>query len=135
MGGVLVPADIRLNQNMVPALTTSEPYLVDGLEFGFDQLSQVLASQVYRAQEQRYAQTGILTAVSEGHINVAPYFGYSTVWGGGQDWAVLAFGGERIDSKRTLSTKAPFAWNALFQTDYTNKLVQAVAGLNDPAKG
>lgn len=133
--GVPIPVDTRLNRRQTPALTTSEPYLFDGLEFGFDARSQLFATAVYRAQEMRFRKTGILTAVSEGHITEAPYFAYASVWGGGDDWAVLTFQGDRIDSLRTLSTKAAFGWDALFATEYTSELVAAVAPFADPARG
>jgi len=135
VNGVNVPADTRLNTNQVPAFITSEPFLFDGLEFGFDQTSQRLASAVYRAQEMRYRTTGILTAVTEGHITVAPYFAYSTVWGGGASWSVLTLSGDRLDSRRTLSTKAAFGWDALFDTEYTDELVRGVAKLADAELG
>lgn len=135
VSGLPVPGDTRLNRNMVPSLTTSEPYLLDGLEFGFDTRSQLFASQVYRAQERRFDETGILTAVSEGHIDAAPYFAYGTVWGGGQPWAVLTSDGQRLDSKRTVSTKAAFGWDALFDTAYTGRLVGSVADLAVPDRG
>lgn len=133
--GIAVPGDSRLNKNQVPSMTTSEPFLLDGLEFGFDARSAVLAAQVYRAQEARFAATGILTAVSEGHVKVAPYFAYATVWGGGQPWAVLTIDGQRLDSQRVLSAKAAFGWDALYDTPYTERLVAAVAGLNKPDRG
>ena len=133
--GLPIPVDSRMNRNKVRAFTTSESYLLDGLEFGFDWRSHIFASEVYRAQELRFAETGKLTAVSEGHLNVKPFFAYATVWGGGQPWAVLTSQGERIDSRRTLSTKAAFGWDALFATDYTQKLVEAVAPFAVPAKG
>jgi hypothetical protein len=133
--GLPIPVDSRLNRNKVRAFTTSESYLLDGLEFGFDWRSLVFASEVYRAQELRFAKTGKLTAVSEGHLNVKPYFAYATVWGGGEPWAVLTSQGERIDNRRTLSTKAAFGWDALFATDYTRKLVAAVAPFAVAGKG
>lgn len=135
VSGLPVPGDTRLSRNKVPSLTTSEPYLLDGLEFGFDARSQLFASQVYRAQERRFDETGILTAVSEGHIDAAPYFAYGSVWGGGQPWAVLTGDGQRLDSKRTVSTKAAFGWDALFDTAYTERLVQSVADLATPDRG
>lgn len=135
VSGLPIPGDNRLNRNKVPAMITSEPYLLDGLEFGFDARSQLFASQIYRAQERRFDETGILTAVSEGHINTAPYFAYATVWGGGQPWAVLTSDGQRLDSKRTLSTKAAFGWDALFDTAYTGQLVDSVADLATPDRG
>jgi hypothetical protein len=133
--GVPVPVDTRLNRNQTPALTTSEPYLFDGLEFGFDARTRLYATAVYRAQEMRFRRTGILTAVSEGHITEPPYFAYASVWGGGAPWAVMTFQGERIDSRRTLSTKAAFGWDALFATEYTAELVAAMAPLGNPDKG
>lgn len=133
--GLPLPGDNRLNRNNVPSMVTSEPYLLDGLEFGFDTRSQLFASQIYRAQERRFEDTGILTAVSEGHINTAPYFAYATVWGGGQPWAVLTIDGQRLDSKRTISTKAAFGWDALFDTTYTGQLIDSVADLATPDRG
>lgn len=130
-----IPVDTRLVGNASPAFATSEPLVLDGLEFGFDAISHALASNVYRAQESRANSTGHLTAVSEGHISKAPYFGYSTVWGNGASWAVMSLNGDRFDNLRTLSTKTAFGWNALFRTEYSSKLASAVADLSDPQKG
>jgi hypothetical protein len=133
--GQPIPVDSRLHRNITPAFTVSEPYLFDGLEFGFDARSIRFATAIYRAQEARWAETGTFTAVSETHLDVAPYFVYSSVWGGGAPWAVMTFQGERLDSRRTISTKAAFAWDALFDTDYTRQLVAHVAPLGDAEKG
>lgn len=130
-----VPVDSRLHRNVTPAFTVSEPYLFDGLEFGFDARSARFATSIYAAQEARHRNTGILTAVSESHIDVAPYFVYSSVWGGGADWAVMTFKGDRLDSRRTVTTKVAFAWDALFGTDYTRALVATIAPLGDPERG
>ncbi len=133
--GLPIAVDSRLQRGGAPGFVVSEPYLFDGLEFGFDARSQLFATTVYGAQAARFANTGRLTAVTEGHLNEKPYFSYATVWGGGAPWAVLSFKGERMDSRRTLSTKAAFGWDALFGTEYTAKLVAAVAANADPAKG
>lgn len=133
--GYPIPVDKRLHRNVTPAFVVSEPYLFDGLEFGFDARSIQFATTIYSAQEARFRDTGILTAVSESHLDVAPYFVYATVWGGGAPWAVMTFSGDRLDSKRTVTTKVAFAWDALFGTDYTRELVAAVAPLGDPDRG
>ncbi len=130
-----IPVDTRLHRNITPAFTVSEPYMFDGLEFGFDARSIRFATAIYKAQEARFRETGIMTAVSESHLDVAPYFVYSSVWGGGAPWAVMTFKGERLDSKRTITTKTAFAWDALFGTDYTRELVTALAPLGDPDRG
>mgnify|MGYP002628119689 CR=1 FL=1 len=133
--GQPIPVDTRLHRNITPAFTVSEPYLFDGLEFGFDARSHRFATSIYLAQEERYRDTGILTAVSESHIDMAPYFIYSSVWGGGAPWAVMTFSGERLDSRRTVTTKVAFAWDALFGTDYTRELLVAIAPLGDVDRG
>ena len=133
--GQPIPVDDRLHRNVTPAFAVSEPYVFDGLEFGFDARSHRFATAIYLAQEARYRETGLLTAVSESHLSEAPYFAYASVWGGGDAWAVMSFKGERLDSKRTLTTKTAFAWYALFGTDYAKELVAAVAPLGDPERG
>lgn len=130
-----IPVDSRLHRNITPAFTVSEPYIFDGLEFGFDARSHRFATAIYKAQETRYRETGVLTAVSESHLDEAPYFVYSSIWGGGAPWAVMTFKGERLDSKRTVTTKVAFAMDALFGTDYTRELITAIAPLGDPDRG
>ncbi|WP_238475503.1 DUF3131 domain-containing protein [Rhodophyticola sp. CCM32] len=133
--GLPIPVDSRMFRGATPAFVVSEPYLFDGLEFGFDARSWRFASTIYGAQEARFERTGQLTAVSEGHLNQPPYFAYSSVWGGGSEWAVLSFQAERLDSRRTISTKASFGWDALFGTEYTAQLVEAISVLGDPEQG
>ncbi|RJE78725.1 DUF3131 domain-containing protein [Paracoccus sp. JM45] len=130
-----IPVDTRMHRARTPAFVVSEPYLFDGLEFGFDARSHRFATAIYLAQQARYEQTGKLTAVTESHLSEEPFFAYSTVWGGGSDWAVLTFQGDRIDSMRTMATKAAFGWDALFGTDYTENLVDAIIPVVDAEKG
>ncbi|MXU64635.1 DUF3131 domain-containing protein [Oceanomicrobium pacificus] len=96
----------------------SEPYLLTGVEFGFDQTSRELAERVYRAQLGRYTETGILTAVNEDNVDEPPYFVYNTVYADGQAWNALGEDGSPQDALRAVSTKAAFGWEALYQTDY-----------------
>ena len=133
--GQPIPVDDRLHRNITPAFTVSEPYVFDGLEFGFDYRSHRFATAIYQAQEARWRETGQLTAVSESHLDEAPYFAYSTIWGGGAPWAVMTFSGDRIDSKRTVTVKTAFAWDALFGTEYTAELVSVLSDLGDPERG
>lgn len=134
--GVLVPYDGRDSERFGAHIcSTSEPYMLDGLEFGMDARSSGLAWAVLRAQEERHKATGILTAVSEGHVPGAPYFVYACVFGEGEAWPVLTPRGERVDDKRFLSTKAAFAWSSLVANPYTDQLQAAVVELNDPERG
>ncbi|WP_151638684.1 DUF3131 domain-containing protein [Noviherbaspirillum aerium] len=134
--GIAVPHDRRDAQatgghNYV----LSEPYLLDGLEFGGDRISREFAWRVYRAQEERFRQTGKLTAVTEDHVDQAPYFVYNTVFSNGKAWNTLTEKGEDASRLRSLSVKAAFGWHALYRNDYTGKLTQEVGTLFDPQRG
>jgi len=113
----------------------SEPYILDGLEYGWDQISQQFSNRVYKVQEARFKDTGILTAVSEDNIDEAPYFVYNTVFTDGKTWNTITEDGADASDYKSLSTKAAFGWHALYETNYTQKLVDAVSKLHDKDKG
>jgi hypothetical protein len=134
--GIAVPADRREPrthgaQNHV----VSEPWILQGLEFGWTRASREIAWRVYRAQEERFRKTGIQTAATEDHVDQAPYFVYNSLYNGGKRWVAVSEKGEELPQLRTLSTKAAFGWHVLLRTPYTTQLVQSVAGLSDPARG
>jgi hypothetical protein len=134
--GIQVPADRRdPKQFGAQNYVLSEPWMLMGLEFGWTRHSAELAWRVYRAQEERFRNTGVRTAVTEDHVDQAPFFLYNSVYSGGRRWAAVTEKGEAVPKLRTLSTKAAFAWHALYRTPYTTQLVEAVAPAHDPAKG
>lgn len=122
-----VPTD-RRDATTFDALNyvVSEPYILDGLEFGGGRVMGELAWRVYRVQEEQYNTSGIPTAVSEDHIDQPPYFVYNTVFVNGKFWQAVTDDGKDAEPFKTLSTKAAFGWQALYRTDYTT----AVAPLN-----
>lgn len=113
----------------------SEPYILDGLEYGWDGVSREFAFRVYRVQEERFRRTGIPTAVSEDNLDQPPYFVYNTVYTNGKAWNTITEKGEDASKFKSLSSKAVFGWYALYQTEYTRSLLHAVAPLNDPQRG
>ncbi|MCU0426742.1 MAG: DUF3131 domain-containing protein [Candidatus Kapabacteria bacterium] len=134
--GVQVPTDSRSpDRYKAFNYVVSEPYILDGLEFGFDNISREFAYRVYAAQERHAEASGKLTAVSEDNIDSPPYFVYNTVFTAGKAWNCITDKGEDVSRFKSLSTKAVFGWYALYQTDYTKRLVAAVAKLYDPQKG
>jgi hypothetical protein len=134
--GVDVPTDIR-NASHFRAISPilSEPFLLQAMELGLDSEGRILAERVYRAQEARWRDTGIATMVSEDHINQAPYFLYSSVFSDGEAWAVLTETGESHPELRTLSVKATFGWDALYDTEYTDLLRAQITDIGDPLQG
>lgn len=134
--GVDVPTDQRDASTLdAHNYVLSEPYILDGLEFGGGRLSGEFAWRVYLAQEKRWQKTGILTAVSEDHIDQDPYFVYNTVFVNGEFWKAITDDGKDAEAFKTLSTKAAFGWHALYRTKYTAKLLEAVKSLYDPQRG
>jgi hypothetical protein len=113
----------------------SEPYILMGLELGFDSTSQELASRLLMAQEARFLATKVETAVSEDNIDRPPYFVYNTLYANGVAWNTITEDGKDASALRTVSTKAVFGWNALYDSKYTSRLEQSVGSLNDPGKG
>ena len=109
-------------------VVVSEPYILTAIEFGLDTQARELAQRVYLAQLARYQETGRLTAVSEDNIDQAPYFLYNSVYADGKKWTALAEDGTEHNDKRTVSTKAAFGWDVLYETDYTERLVRHVGG-------
>lgn len=134
--GIQVPYDLR-NPEKYHAhnYVVSEPYILDGLEFGWDEVSKELAFRVFRAQEERFRQSGMLTAVSEDHIDKPPFFVYNTVFTDGKVWNCITEKGEDASRFKSISTKAAFGWYALYRTDYSDLLVDRVSGLFDPSRG
>jgi len=113
----------------------SESYVLDGLEFGWDRISGEFAQRVFLAQEARYEATGILTAVSEDNIDQAPYFVYNTVFADGKAWNAVTESGEDASQFRSVSTKAVIGFHALYDNDYTSKLVAHIANNYDESRG
>lgn len=136
VSGVEIAVDVR-RADVFRAITPilSEPYMLQAIELGLDSENRIMAERVYKAQEARYRRTGVLTAVSEDHINQAPYFLYSSVYSNGEPWAVVTESGEFHPELRTLSVKASFAWDALYDTEYTNLLRDQIDGIGEADKG
>ncbi len=134
--GVDIPKDRRSHLRfgaITPVL--SEPFVLQGLELGFDADGHRLAQQVYRAQEARYENKGIITAVTEDHLDRDPYFLYAAVRGDGKDWPALTEGGGNYPELRTVSVKAAFGWDAIFGTEYTEMVVSGLADLGQDPGG
>lgn len=131
--GVNVSVDARGS-----ARITSEPYMMMGLEVGF--YSPALRSQaaaVLAAQAARYASTGIVTMVSEDALPDPPYyFYYYSLFHDGQSFVVEGpDAGTVVEHPRWVSTKAAYAWHALFPSTYTRTALDVVQRAAIPGRG
>lgn len=104
----------------------SEPYILDGIETGFQSLPKAYADRILAAQEARYQATNQLTAVTEDNLDRAPHFVYNTLFVNGQPWGTITDTRTSRPDLRFLSAKAAIGWHVLYNTPYTEKLFQFV---------
>ena len=148
--GIPVPYDGRdprvfSSQNYV----VTESYLLDGLETGFDLPHDdsspdwlhsdgwraEFADRIYEVQEARWRQTGFLTARSEHNVKGPPYFTYDTIFSDGYPWNTVTPRGDYVPDFAAVASKAAMGLWALWETEYTDVLYEAVIELYDSENG
>lgn len=115
----------------------SEPFVMMGLEMGWDAATRELAENVLGVQEERYRRTGQITMVSEDAVAVPPYyFYYYCIYCNGQPFVVdVAEPGKHLDEPRWVSTKATFGWHTLWPSDYTRRAMRAIEPAHNAERG
>ena len=148
--GVQVPYDGRdprvfHSQNYV----VTESYLQDGLELGFDLPHDdsspewlhsdgwraEFADRIYQVQENRWRRTGFMTARSEHNVKGPPYFTYDTIFSDGYPWNTVTPRGDYVPDHAAVAAKAALGLWALWDTEYTDVLYEAIIELYDPENG
>ncbi|GAB4185069.1 MAG: hypothetical protein Fur006_23090 [Coleofasciculaceae cyanobacterium] len=115
---------------------TNDPYLLWGLELGWNEAVKPQVLNLLQVQAQRFERTKILTAVNEDSLDRPPYFLYYSIYANGQPWNATNSRGKPYPQLRFLSTKAAFAWDVLMpDNSYTNTLREAVQNLADRNRG
>jgi len=120
------------------ARATSEPYMLMGMETGW--WAQALKDQAWQllaAQQARFDQSGVITMATEDALPDPPYyFYYYSIYHSGKSFVVEGPGlGTVVEKPRWVSSKAAFAWRAIFPTDYTLKVFNAVQPAAIDGKG
>jgi len=113
----------------------SDPYILDGLEYGFDINSRELAYRIFLVQKKHYKQTKKLTAVGETHIDTIPYFIYNSVYVDGKTWHCVSESGDDATNFKTFSTAVAFGYYYLFDDPYAELLFQKANILYHPDLG
>ena len=113
----------------------SEPYILDGIEYGWDVNSKELAYRIFKVQKERYLETNIITAVCADYIDTPPYFVYNTVYADDNTWSCIGKNGDNKEDLKSISTKAAFGWYVLFEDEYSDLLLATVKNLYDAEKG
>ncbi|WP_205957749.1 DUF3131 domain-containing protein [Paracoccus salipaludis] len=144
--GVRVPIDgrdPRIFGNMNYVLT--ESYLLDGLELGWKLPGDMsndtpglatqgwraeFANRIYLVQQRRFEETGIMTARSEHQVDGAPFFVYDSIWANGFAWSTLDPSDVYRPERAAIAAKAAIGMWALWETPYTDLLMEAVGDLS-----
>ncbi|MFN8674466.1 MAG: DUF3131 domain-containing protein [Candidatus Sericytochromatia bacterium] len=113
----------------------NEPYILDGLEFNWDQYSKDISYILLKIQEERFKLDKILTAVSEDNLDQSPYFAYNTIYNEGKQWNCITPSGKEVNEFKSISTKAVFGLHYLYNTEYTSKLIDRIKDNYDENKG
>ena len=148
--GVQIPYDGRdprifHSQNYV----VTESYLQDGLELGWDMpyddtsddwlhsdgWRAEFADRIYQVQENRWRRTGFMTARSEHNVKGPPYFTYDTIFSDGYPWNTVTPRGDYVPDHAAVASKAALGLWALWDTEYTDVLYEAIIELYDPENG
>ncbi|MDD2769376.1 MAG: DUF3131 domain-containing protein [Methylococcus sp.] len=133
---IQIPVDLRpAEKNSIRNYTVGEPYIFDGVEFGWDRAGREGAYRVFRAQENRYQAMGKLTAASSGAVDEAPYFVYNTVYAEGKPWNTFGLDGSEAAESRFLSAGDAIGWYVLLDSDYSRQLADRAKTLFDPELG
>lgn len=139
--------DPRVFQTQNYVLT--EGYMLEGLELNWDLATDrsgkpgqasdgwraEFADRIYQVQENRFQQTGILTARSEHQVEGAPYFVYDAIYADGYEWNTLDPTGAYQPDRAAVSTKAALGMWALWDRPYSQLLFDAVADQSVAGKG
>ncbi|MEA5464818.1 DUF3131 domain-containing protein [Leptothoe sp. PORK10 BA2] len=116
--------------------TTSTPFILYGLEFGFDPQITSLVEAIYKAEASRYQRTGTFSASGTTLVNQEPYVVHSTLVSDGRSWVAVDDNGEVIPNSRVVSTAVAFAYHTLFpDSDYGRDLWLATLDLYNPQLG
>lgn len=148
--GVRVPYDMRDPREFSQHnYVVSESYVLDGVEINWDhpydrstddqvhsqRWIENFAHRVYQAQENRFRESGILTARSEHQLDKAPYFVYDTVYSTGYAWNTITDTGKFSPEVAAISLKAALGMWVMWKSPYTDLLFDAIADNYDPKKG
>jgi hypothetical protein len=131
-----VPYDLRNYENSgANNYVVSEPYILDGLETGFQTVPKAYSDRILAAQQARYQNTQQLTAVTKDYLDRAPYFIYTSLFVNGEAWATITDTQTKYNNLRFLSAKVAIGWHVLYNTPYTRQLFNFVLANLDSHNG
>ena len=116
--------------------TTSTPFILYGLEFGFDPKMRAHVDAIFQAEAARYERTGTFSASGTTLISQDPYVVHNALVSNGQPWKAVTDTGKDTTDSRMVSTAVAFAYLTLYPNHpYSQALWQATLDLYNPILG
>jgi hypothetical protein len=116
--------------------TISTPFILYGLEFGFDPKMRAHVDAIFQAEAARYSRTGTFSASGTTLINQAPYVVHNALVSNSTPWQAVTDAGENVTDQRMVSTAVAFAYLTLYpEHPYSQALWQATLDLYNPVLG
>ena len=116
--------------------TTSTPFILYGLEFGFDPKMRAHVDAIFQAEAARYERTGTFSASGTTLIGQAPYIVHNALVSDGTPWQAVTDSGKNVTDSRMVSTAVAFAYLTLYPNHpYSQALWQATLDLYNPVLG
>ncbi len=94
-----------------------------------------IATLIYRIQEERFRREQIYTARTDHPIGRAPWFIFDSIHAGGFPFNTTGADGAHQPQSSLVSTRAAFGLWALWNTDYTTRLMTVVEPLHNKERG
>ncbi|WP_419781879.1 DUF3131 domain-containing protein [Maridesulfovibrio sp.] len=130
------------------AVTTGTPFL-DGMVFDWkipeptgalndwnvDHKTRQLSRAIYEVQKSRYTIQGKLTARTGHNLDRPPYFVIDSIFALGDPFATMDKAGSPQPKQACISTSASFQLWTMFESDYTDMLMDSVETLFDQYGG
>ena len=131
--GIMVPDEgLRTPWGRQPSLI-SLPYLLTGLELGFDAQSAEIAWRIMQIQQRRHSLRVSKPPISTDYAEPAP--DYASALADRQPQSAFAPRSATPEQTAITSTRTAFAWYALFRNSWSEALRQQVQTLQVPGKG
>ena len=148
--GIDIPYDTRDPRTLhAHNYVVSESYVLDAVELNWDLANDrsnndlyhshpwidEFAQKIYNVQVKRFEHEGILTARTEHQLDQAPYFVYDTIYTDGYPWNTITEDSKHVPQYAAIALKGALGLWAVWDTEYTDLLFNAIADLYDPDKG
>lgn len=113
----------------------SDPYVLEGIEYGWNFTSSELAFRVFTAQKNRFMNTHIITACGEDYTEKTPFYAHNALYADKKSWHCFTPKGFNAEKSKTVYTKIAFGWYVLFDDEYSTLLFSQVKYLYDYKRG